>query len=61
MFYATFGISKKSLDRSVRKGQGHAADKPGAPLLIRDLFKFNEELFVVSDIIAAAGVAGIPG
>ena len=58
--YATFCVAEKNVDLSVWKSKGHAANEPGAPLVVRDVREFGKELFIISDIVVAraSGVSG---
>ncbi len=58
--YTTFDVSEEGLDCPVRECQSHATDELGASLVIRNIFEFEENFFIIFDIVPAAGASGVP-
>src|SRR5512147_2002720 len=54
-----FRIARECFYGSVRKGQGHDADEPGAALFVRDLLESGKKFFVIADVVPSAGPARV--
>ena len=57
--YTTFGVAEKGLYRSIRKGEGHATDKPGSSFIIRDPVELCQKFLIIPDVVSPATVACI--